>query len=439
MPRHGDNVKEAQGSTRHDGVVSPPGVTNNVDRVIPRPLANRERKEAIVSRLTPFSVDVPQDKLGLIRRRVSEYPWETVDDLGDWRFGPPVNYMRSVAEHWMGVHDWRTAEVVLNRFPQFRAEVDGVDLHFVHEKGSGANSEATVLIHGWPSSPYDYWEMIEPLAHPEGFGGKSEEGVDVVVPSIAGYGWSGRPSGPQGRRQEAAQIHRLMTEILGYSRYVAAGGDFGAMISAWMGIDYPDAVRAIHIHAPNVRPFGGGFFETNPPEDFSKEEREYLVWEMGYLQSRLSYAQVQGASPATLAYAQMDSPIGQAAWLLEKFQRWTDETGKITPDEIFGLDRLLTAVMIYLVTDSFDTSIWAYPGIYLDPPTLELGQRVDVPVGIVACGDPLVPVPPRSFVERAYNIVQWTDAPHTGHFAAFQSPEMIRGDLQALLRLVRER
>lgn len=135
----------------------------------------------------------------------------------------------------------------------------------------------------------------------------------------------------------------------------------------------------------------------------------------------------------------MDSPVGQAAWLLEKFQRWTDETGKITPDEMFGLDRLLTAVMIYLVSDSFDTSIWTYPGVYLDPPTLELGQRVEVPVGLVACGDPLVPVPPRSFVERVYNIVQWTDAPDTGHFAAFQSPEVIREDLTAFLRSLSER
>jgi len=281
--------------------------------------------------------------------------------------------------------------------------------------------------------------MVEPLAHPERFGGDPEDGVDVVVPSVAGYAWSGRPpNGPQGRRAEAVQIHRLVTEVLGYESFVAGGGDFGAMISAWAAVDHPEAVTGGHVHAPNVRPYGGGFFETNPPEDYTQEEREYLFWEMGYIQQRLSYAQVQGASPQTFAYAMMDSPVGQAAWLLEKFQRWTDESGERTLEEIFDLDRLLTAVMIYLVTDSFDTSIWAYPGVYLDPPTLEAGHRVEAPVGIVACADPLVPVPPRSFVERAYNVARWTDMPEAGHFAAFQRPGPLLEDLRAFLRQIRE-
>ena len=390
----------------------------------------------------PFTIEVPQEKLDRLRDRVARYPWETLDDLGDWRFGPPIGYIRRVAEHWLSSYDWRAAECELNRFPQFKARVgggaDGVELHFVHERGSGTDPGAVVLIHGWPSSPYDFWEMIEPLAHPERFGGDPEDGVDVVVPSVAGYGWSGRPpGGPQGRRREAAQVHGLMTDVLGYGRYVAGGGDFGAMISAWAAVDHPEAVRGVHVHAPNVRPYGGGFFETNPPEDLTQEEREYLFWEVGYIQQRLSYAALQGASPQTFAYAMMDSPVGQAAWLLEKFQRWTDESGG-APDEIFGMDRLLTAVMIYLVTDSFDTSIWAYPGVYLDPPTLEPGQRVEVPVGVVACADPLVPVPPRSFVERAYNVARWTDMPEAGHFAAFQRPGPLLEDLRGFLRQIRE-
>jgi microsomal epoxide hydrolase len=389
---------------------------------------------------TPFTVEVPQEKLDRIRERVAEYLWETLDDLGDWRFGPPAGFMRRVADHWLSSYDWRAAERELNRFPHFRAEVDGVDMHFVYERGSGTDPGAVVLIHGWPSSPYDFWEMIEPLAHPERFGGDAEDGVDVVVPSVPGYAWSGRPpKGPQGRRTEAAQIHALMTGVLGCERFVAGGGDNGAMNAAWMAVDHPEAVEGIHIYAPNVRPHGGGFFETNPSEDFTPEEREYLFWELGYLQPRFPYAMIQGSSPQTLAYAQMDSPVGQAAWILEKFQRWTDESGEKAPDEVFGMDRILTAVMVYLVTDSFGSSLWAYPGVYLDPPTLEPGQRVEVPVGLVACADPLVPVPPRSFVERAYNVVSWTDMPEAGHFAAFQRPAEVRQDLQRLLRLIRER
>jgi len=230
-----------------------------------------------------------------------------------------------------------------------------------------------------------------------------------------------------------------MTEVLGYEQFVAGGGDFGAMDAAWIAVDHPESIEGIHIYAPNLRPSGGGFFETNPPEDFTQEERDYLFWEMGYMQTRFSYAQVQGASPQTFAYAQMDSPVGQAAWLIEKFQRWTDESAERLPDEIFGMDRLLTAVMVYLVTDSFDTSIWGYPGVYLDPPTLEPGRRVEVPVGLMACADPLVPVPPRSFVERAYNVARWTNTPEAGHFAAFQRPERVLEDLREFMRLLRER
>ena len=389
----------------------------------------------------PFTIQVPQEKLDGILGRVASYPWETLDDLGDWRFGPPASYMHRVAEHWLSSYDWRAAERELNRFPHFKAGVgDGLELHFVHERGSGVDPGAVVLIHGWPSSVYDFWEMIEPLAHPERFGGDAEDGVDVVVPSVAGYGWSGRPPmGPQGRRMEAAQIHALMTDVLGYERFVAGGGDNGAMNAAWMAVDQPGSVEGIHVYAPNVRPHGGGFFETNPTEEFTQEEREYLFWELGYLQPRFPYALAQGSSPQTLAHAQMDSPVGQAAWILEKFQRWTDESAEKTPDEIFGMDRLLTAVMVYLVTDSFDTSLWAYPGVYSDPTTLEPGQRVEVPVGLVACADPLVPVPPRSFVERAYNVARWTDMPEAGHFAAFQRPGPVAEDLRAFLRQIRTR
>ena len=387
----------------------------------------------------PFAIEVPQEKLDGILGRVASYPWETLDDLGDWRFGTPASYMRRLAEHWLSSYDWRAAERELNRFPHFKAEVgDGLRLHFVHERGSGTNPGAVVLIHGWPSSVYDFWEMIEPLAHPERFGGDAEDGVDVVVRSVAGYGWSGRPpKGPQGRRTEAAQIHALMTDVLGYGRYVAGGGDNGAMNAAWMAVDNPGSVEGIHVYSPNVRPHGGGFFETNPSEEFTQEEREYLFWKLGYLQPRFPYAMIQASSPQTLAHAMMDSPVGQAAWILEKFQRWADESGERTPDEVFGMDRLLTAVMVYLVTDSFDTSLWAYPGVYLDPPTLDPGQRVEVPVGLVACADPLVPVPPRSFVERAYNVARWTDMPEAGHFAAFQRSGPVAEDLRAFLRQIR--
>jgi len=386
-----------------------------------------------MSQPTPFTIDVPQAKLDDLRRRVEAYPWDSLDDLGDWRFGPPAGFMQRVAEHWLGHYDWRAAERELNRFPHFTVDVDGIRLHVVHERGSGSTPQTVVLIHGWPSSVYDFWPMVEPLAHPERFGGDPEAGVNVVLPSVAGYAWSAKPPGPQGRRQEAAQIHRLVTDGLGYHRYVAGGGDFGAMIAGWLALDHPEAVRGIHITSPNLRPAGGGWFTANPPDNFTDEEKRFLLWETGYLQQRMAYANIQSSSPQTLAYGLLDSPVGQAAWILEKFQRWTDESGR-APDELFELNRLLTTVMIYLVTDSVGSTLWAYPGVYLDPPTLEPGQRVEVPVGFMACHDPLVPVPPRRFVERVYNVVQWTDVPEAGHFAAFQQPDRVTQDLQQFLR-----
>lgn len=252
MPADGEHGEERSPPASDTSTVAPRHSRVDVGLGAARP----ERQATTQGRLDDGSRPVhdrcPQAKLEDIHRRGERYPWDALPDLGDWRFGPPAPFMRRVAECLLGSYDWRAAESGLNRFPNLAAEVQGIALPGVLERGSGNNPAPLVLIHGWPSSVYDYYDLIEPLAHPERFGGDASDGVDVVVPSVAGYGWSGRPPGPQVRRREAGQIHQLVTESLAYDRYIAASGDFGAMIAGRLALDHPEAIAGIYLTAPNL-------------------------------------------------------------------------------------------------------------------------------------------------------------------------------------------
>jgi len=382
----------------------------------------------------PFPIDVPQATLDDIARRVERYPWDDLHDLGSWQAGPPAAFLRRVADRWLGGYDWRAAEAALNAVPGVLVDVDGIAVHALQERGSGSDPATVVLVHGWPSTVWDFARMIDPLAHPERHGGDAEDGVTVVVPSMAGFGWSGRPPYPMGLRAQAGLLHRAVTEGLGHDRYVVQGGDFGATVAGWLALDHPEAVRGIHVSALNLRPAGAPYFATDPPASYTEEERDHLRGELAHLQAMFTYALVQ-ARPMTLAAGLMDSPVGQAAWILEKFHDWTALADGQDPDAVYDLDDLLTTVMIYLVTRSFDTSLWVYAGLFGDPAELEPGQRTRPPVAYLDAHDPLVPAPLRSIPARVHDLVRWTELPaEVGtHFPALAHPDLLRVDLQAFL------
>ena len=379
--------------------------------------------------IQPFRIDVPDEILDRIRARVAEYPWHEMPDDGGWGYGTNLDYLKELCAYWLEVFDWRKQEAVINRFSHYTAPVDGIDLHFIHEKGSGPAPLPLIISHGWPGSIVEFLDIIDPLAHPERFGGNADDAFDVVAPSLPGFGFSSRPSRPIGPRKVASLFNTLMTGALGYNGYLAQGGDWGGAISTWLGFDHAPACRAIHINILMMRHPDG---PQGPEEErwAAEFEREQLM-ENGY---RIQ----QATKPQTLSYAMMDSPVGVAAWIIEKFNSWSDTDGDDI-ESVYTKDLLLTNIMVYLVTRTFNTASWIYYGRREEGGRLlsPEGKRVEVPTAMALFPAELLSWPPRSYAGRLYNIVRWTEMPHGGHFAALEQPQLFIEDIRAFARTLR--
>jgi len=383
-----------------------------------------------MSKPQPFTIAVPQARLDRIRARVAEYEWHEMPENGGWEFGTNLDYLRELCAYWLNTYDWRRWERELNRFPQYTADIDGQSIHYIIEKGSGKNPRPLLLSHGWPGSVFEFLHVIEPLAHPERFGGDAEGGFDVIVPSLPGYGFSGKPKRPIGPRKIAYYFDKLMTDVLGYKNYIAQGGDWGSVISGWIGYDYgapKGDCAAIHLNMFGLRS-AGAIAQT-------AEELAYAQNNLSLMDPReMGYFHVQSTKPQTLSYAMMDSPVGTCAWIIEKFNTWSDTRGDDI-ESVYSKDQLLTNVMIYLVTRSFNTSTWLYRGLF-DAGDLILapGERVTAPVGVANFPRELVAWPPRSLTEKSYNVTHWTDMGEGGHFAALEKPELFIADIRKFAR-----
>ncbi len=379
--------------------------------------------------IAPFESRVPDAVLHAILARVADYPWHEMPDDGGWDYGANLDYMKELCAYWVDGFDWRAQETQLNSFPQFKATVDGIDMHFIHEKGSGPAPMPLMISHGWPGSVAEFMELVEPLAHPERFGGKVEDAFTVIAPSLPGFGFSGRPPRPYGPRKMAGVLNTLMTDTLGYESYLAQGGDWGGAICSWLGYDHAPACCAIHINVLTMRHPDG----PQTPEEmaWAKQFDADQVMQNGYRTQ-------QATRPQTLSYAMMDSPVGIAAWLVEKFHDWSDvPVGGI--EQAHSKDELLTNIMIYIVTRSFNSASWIYygrreeGGRILSPD----GKRVEVPTGCAVFPAEMLRWPPKSYAERIYNITQWTEMPRGGHFAAMEEPEMLLNDIRTFARSLR--
>jgi len=377
----------------------------------------------------PFRIHVPDETLDRIRTRVAEYPWHEMPDDGGWAYGTNLDYMKEICAYWVNEFDWRKHEAEINRFSHYTAEVDGIDLHFIHEKSSSPTSMPLIISHGWPGSVVEFLDIIEPLAHPERFGGSKDDAFDVVAPSLPGFGFSGRPPRPYGPRKMAGMFDTLMTDVLGYDSYLAQGGDWGGAISSWLGYDHAPACHAIHINIMTMRHPDGpkGAEEEAWAVEFDREQ----MMEDGYRTQ-------QATKPQTLSYAMMDSPVGVAAWLIEKFNSWSDTDGDDI-ESVHSKDSLLTNIMVYLVTGSFNSASWIYYGRREEGGRLlsPEGKRVEVPTAAALFPAELLSWPPRSYVERVYNISRWTEMPRGGHFAALEQPELLVEDIRAFARTLR--
>jgi microsomal epoxide hydrolase len=376
----------------------------------------------------PFRVEIPQARIDRILARVRDAEWPDRLDAPDTRYGVNWDYMKALAKYWTERFDWRKAEANLNRYPQFLARIGDYDVHFYYVKGRGPKPLPVIFTHGWPGSVLEYLEAIGPLSDPASFGGSPDDAFDVIVPSLPGFGFSSKPNGkPIGRKTAAGLWHRLMTEVLGYSRYGAQGGDIGGGVTGQLALT--QAASLVGVHSSTFGEVG-----SPPPEaQQSPEEREWRRRQAAYLVTERDYLNLQQHKPQTIAFGLTDNPLGVAGWIGEKLKGWSDSSDPIEPS--FSKDQALTNIMIYLTTNTIGTSFWMYRARIDDP---DLVGKIAVPTGKVSLPhDNPGSNPPRNVLERSYNLVHYTALPRGGHFAFWEEPELMVADVRQFFRKLR--
>ena len=401
-----------------------------------RPNAADQAMSSRIRASEPFQIDVSQDVLDRILERVRAHRWPRLANGTGWQYGLEAAWFKEFVGYWGTAYRWRDREAQLNQFIHRIALIDGKRIHFVMEPGSGRSPQPLVLLHGWPYSFASLLPLAERLAHPERFGGDPEDGFDVVVPSLPGFIFSDAPDDrPRGLRFMSRFMHQLMTGVLGYQRYMIHGGDHGAVVADWLALDQPQAVLGIHLNMLAWRHAGAAYGSGQiGVADPSPAEQAFVQQEVVRMDQESAYFQLQSTRPETIAYAMSDSPVGLAAYVLDKWQKWTD-TRQRSFEEIHDRDALLDNLMLYLVTGSFATSLWPYAGFALEPFGLAPGQTINVPTGYSMFEDPLLPRPPRRFVERSHpQIVLWRDHLQGGHFPFLETPDLLAADIHAFRR-----
>ena len=383
----------------------------------------------------PFRIDLPPALLDDLARRLADFRPPPRPEPADWEDGTDGGYLAELVNYWRDGFDWRAREAELNRLCQFRATVGGAKLHYVHEAGRGPAPLPLVLAHGWPDSFYRFVKLIPLLTDPGAHGGDPADAFEIVAPSLPGYGFSERTASGTGVAQFGGLFHSLMTDVLGFERYGAHGGDIGSMVCHQLGREHPVACLGIHMTDVTLR------HAQNPPTDLSAAESRYIAGVQRFRAGGGGYMHIQGTKPWTPAAALNDSPAGLAAWIVEKFQAWSDCGGEV--ERRFTKDELLTNIMIYWATETIGTSFLAYrdftkPGAVRT--AFESAKDALLPKGAPA-GFALFPkdigTAPREWAERFYDVRHWSEMPAGGHFAALEEPERLAEDIRAFFRPLR--
>lgn len=374
----------------------------------------------------PFAIHVPDAALADLRQRLERTRWPDEVPDGGWRYGSDLTYMKALVAYWRDTYDWRVHEARLNRLRQFSVPLHGIDLHFIHEPGVGPHPLPLVLSHGWPGSIVEFERLIPLLADPGRFGGDPADAFTVVAPSLPGFAFSFTPGQPRlNVAQIAAVFTQLMTDVLGYPRFAAQGGDWGGFISAQLGAAYADRVLGVHVTL-----LWGPREATPVPQ--TPEEHAYVAELQHWLTEEQAYGMIQGTKPQTLAYGLTDSPVGLAAWIVEKFRTWSDCGGEV--ERRFSKDVLLTNVMLYWVTGAINAAFWPYWARRHEPWPLSDKTPVRAPTAYASFPKEILH-PPRSWVSAIYpNLRRWTPMPAGGHFAALEEPEALAADIRAFFR-----
>ncbi len=382
--------------------------------------------------VSPFTIAVPQSALDDLRLRLAQTRWPDEIPNSGWDYGSNLTYVKDLVSYWQTTFDWRSQEQVLNTFAHFRTTVDGIGIHFLHARGNGPRPLPLILTNGWPSSFAEQLKILPRLADPARYGGDPADAFDVVVPSLPGYGFSDRPSQPGMTRTRIAGLwSHLMSDVLGYSRFGAHGTDIGAGVTSELGRFYPHQVIGIHLPGVVARPYLG-------PEahELSEQERAFFAELQHWYAAEGGYDHIQSTKPQTLAYGLNDSPVGLAAWIVEKFRTWSDCDGEV--ERRFTKEELLTNIGIYWFTQTINSSIRLYHDN--TPTPFRKGERVEVPCAVALFWNNMdhPPLPLRELAKRIYNVQRWTQMPIGGHFPALEEPELLVEDISAFFRPLRE-
>ena len=361
---------------------------------------------SVMEDIRPFRIAVPDEDLEDLRERLRHTRWPERECVGDWSQGVPLDYTRELVGYWAEGYDWRAREARLNGFDQFVTEIDGLDIHFIHQRSTDPDALPLVMTHGWPGSIAEFSKVIEPLTRD----------FHVVCPSLPGYGFSGKPTAAGWKVERIALAWDTLMKRLGYDRYGAQGGDWGATVTTQIGRNGLGCI-GIHLNMPIAAPVGDLSNPSADEQEALAALNHYQLWEAGY-------SKQQSTRPQTLGYGLADSPAGQLAWIVEKLYAWSDCDGH--PENVFSRDEMLDDVMLYWATNSAASSArlyWESFGVFG-------GAKVEVPTGVARFPKEIFR-PPRSWCESVYNITHWTDMPRGGHFAAFEQPDLFIEDVRA--------
>ena len=375
-----------------------------------------------------YKINVSDQQISNIISKIKDYPWSSIENMEGWTHGTNKEYLKELCQYWASDFDWKKHENLINSFSNFKTNVDGIDIHFIQEKGSGKNPKPLLLMHGWPGSIVEFLEIIRPLAHPEEFGGNEEDGFTVIAPSLPGFGFSGSSKKPIGPRKIAEILNKLMTDNLNYKQYVAQGGDWGATIANWLGYDHHISCKAIHINCLTMR---------HPDGPKTDEEKK---WQNKFDQDQIiqdGYRTQQATKPQTLSYSMADSPVGIAAWIIEKMHGWSDLKDN-NIESVYSKDVLLANIMVYVLTNTFNTASWIYFG------RREEGGRyfpkdfkkINIPTGISMFPKEMSEWPPSSYIERIFNVQHLSKMNSGGHFPALENPKILVKDINLFFKKI---
>jgi pimeloyl-ACP methyl ester carboxylesterase len=370
-----------------------------------------------------YKMATPQSVLDDLALRLSRSRLPAQQIAAGWNYGTPLDYASRLRDYWIDRFDWRRWEQRVNRYEQRMVSVDGHDLHILVEPGSGQSPLPLILTHGWPGSFLEFIDLIEPLAHPEEFGGRIEDAFTIILPSMPGYGYSRAPAAPVSPKTIASLWSKLAVEHLGLEVYAAQGGDWGSAVTANLALHYPERLVAIHLNNGGLSPT----IDANSPP-LAQEEIQWAGQVQAAMAREGAYLQVQGTKPQSLAYAQTDSPLGLACWIIEKFQGWTVPGESSDPP--FDMDWLLANVMLYWINGS-NAASWLYTFL-MDPGALAAapGARVHVPSGFTLFPKDIVAPPPKRWLERVFNLVRYRVAADGGHFPALENRDLMLSEIR---------